>query len=98
MRVLKCGLRPASFVSGKRFADAVRIHRDIENSRHWQVDVTFREDDCRVRKGHSDANFRVIRRFALSMRKNKKSEKLGTKNKRLLAAWHTDYLAKVLFG
>lgn len=86
------------YVSGKRFADAVRTHWGIENSLHWQLDVTFREDDCRVRKGHSDANISVIRRFALSMLKNEKSEKLGIKNKRLLAAWDTDYLAKVLFG
>ncbi len=86
------------YVSGKRFADAVRAHWGIENSLHWQLDVTFREDDCRVRKGHSDANLSVIRRFALSMLKNEKTEKLGIKNKRLLAAWDTDYLAKVLFG
>lgn len=85
------------YVSGKRFSTAVRSHWGIENSLHWQLDVTFREDDCRVRKGHCDANLSVIRRFALSMLKNDKSEKLGIKNKRLLAAWDTDYLAKVLF-
>ena len=85
-------------MSGQRFADAVRTHWGIENSLHWQLDVTFREDDCRVLKGHSDANLSVIRRFALSMLKNEKSAKLGIKNKRLLAAWDTDYLAKVLFG
>ena len=83
------------YVSGKRFADAVRTDWGIENSLHWQLDVTFREDDCRVRKGHGDANLSVIRRFALSMLKN---EKPGIKNKRLLAAWDTDCLAKVLFG
>lgn len=42
-------------------------------------------------------NLRVIRRFALSTLKNDESRKLGIKNKRLLAAWDTDYLAKVLF-
>jgi predicted transposase YbfD/YdcC len=86
------------YVSGKRFADAVRSHWGIENSLHWQLDATFREDDCRVRKGNSDANLSVIRRFALSMLKNEKSEKLGVKNKRLVAAWDNEYLAKVLLG
>lgn len=86
------------YISGQRFAEAVRSHWGIENSLHWQLDVTFREDDCRVRKGNSDANLSVIRRFALSMLKNEKSEKLGIKNKRLLAAWNNEYLAKVLFG
>ena len=54
------------YVSGKRFAEAVRTHWGIENSLYWQLEVTFGEDDCRVRKGHSDANLSVIRRFALS--------------------------------
>ena len=73
------------YVSGKRFADAVRSNWGIENDLHWQLDATFREDDCRVRKGYSDANLSVIRSFALSMLKNDKSEKLRIK-KRLLAA------------
>ena len=86
------------YVSGKRFADAVRTNWGIENSLHWQLDVTFREDDCRVRQGHCDANLSVIHRYPFSMLKNEKYEKPGIKNKRLLAAWDTDYLAKVFFG
>lgn len=86
------------YVSGKRFADAVRSHWGIENCLHWQLDVTFREDDCRVRKGNCDANLSVIRRFALTMLKNNKSQKLGIKNKRLRAAWDTEFLSEVLFG
>ncbi|MGH7486981.1 MAG: ISAs1 family transposase, partial [bacterium] len=39
------------YISGKKFADAVRGHWGIENSLHWQLDVTFQEDQCRVRKG-----------------------------------------------
>jgi len=63
-----------------------------------QICFLWRGSVARVRKGHCDANLSAIRRFALSMLKNDKSEKLGIKNKRLLAAWDTDYLAKVLFG
>ena len=79
-------------------AAAVRSHWGIENCLHWQLDVTFREDDCRVRKGNCDANLSVIRRFALTMLKNNKSQKLGIKNKRLRAAWDTEFLSEVLFG
>jgi predicted transposase YbfD/YdcC len=50
------------YTSGKRFADAVRGHWGIENSLHWQLDVTFQEDQCRVRKGHADANLSLLRR------------------------------------
>jgi predicted transposase YbfD/YdcC len=38
-------------------SQAVRAHWGIENSLHWVLDVTFREDDCRIRRGDSPANF-----------------------------------------
>jgi len=86
------------YTSGKRFAEAVRGHWGIENSLHWQLDVTFQEDQCRVRKGHADANFSLLRRSSLSLLKNNKTEKVGVKNKRLCAAWNDDYRLEVLCG
>jgi len=86
------------FVSGKRFADAVRSHWAIENRLHWQLDVTFQEDQSRIRKGHADANFSSLRRMALSLLKNNHTKKVGVKNKRLLAALNEDYLTEVLIG
>ena len=88
----------SQFVSGKRFADAVRSHWSIENRLHWQLDVTFQEDQCRVRKGHADANLSLLRRSSLSLLKNNKTEKVGVKNKRLCAAWNDDYRLQVLTG
>lgn len=85
------------YVAAKRFAAGVRSHWGIENSLHWQLDVTFGEDQCRVRKGHADTNLSVLRRTALSLLKNEKSAKIGIKNKRLNAAWDETYLEKVLF-
>ena len=73
----------SKYVSGKRFAEAVRGHWGIENSLHWQLDLTFQEDQCRIRKGHADQNFSILRRTALSLLKNESSEKVGIKNKRL---------------
>jgi len=86
------------YVSGRRFAEAVRDHWGIENQLHWQLDVTFGEDQSRLRKGHADANFSILRRTALSLLKNELTAKVGIKNKRLLAAWDGTYRAKVLFG
>ena len=74
----------------------MRGHRGIENNLHWQLDVTFQEDQCRIRKGHADANFSILRRTALSMLKNESTLKVGIKNKRLTAGWDETYLAKVL--
>jgi predicted transposase YbfD/YdcC len=86
------------YVSGRRFAEAVRGHWSIENCLHWQLDVTFQEDQCRVRKGHADANLSILRRTALSLLKNETTHKVGIKNKRLTAAWDESYLEKVLLG
>ena len=42
---------------GASLASAIRSHWGIENRPHWVLDVTFREDDSRVRVGHAPANF-----------------------------------------
>ncbi|HEY2761747.1 MAG TPA: ISAs1 family transposase [Pirellulales bacterium] len=88
----------SGYFSGQRFAAAVRSHWGIENSLHWQLDVTFQEDQCRTRKGHADANCSLLRRAALSLLKNHRTEQIGVKNKRLYAAWNDDYRLQVLTG
>jgi len=88
----------SKLISARRFANAVRGHWSIENRLHWQLDVTFQEDQSRIRKGHADANFSSLRRTALSLLKNNKTSKVGVKNKRLSAGWDTDYLVEVLCG
>jgi predicted transposase YbfD/YdcC len=87
----------SKMMSARRFASAVRGHWGIENRLHWQLDVTFGEDQSRIRMGHADANFSILRRTALSLLKNNHSYKLGVKNKRLAAAWNDDYLLEILF-
>ena len=88
----------SKYLSGRRFAEAVRQHWGIENQLHWQLDVTFQEDQCRVRKGHADTNLSLLRRTALSLLKNEPTLKLGIKNKRLIAALDESYMEKVLAG
>lgn len=85
-------------VSGKKFGDLVRSHWGIENRCHWQLDVTFGEDQCRVRKQHGDVNLSTVRRTALSLLKRDLRAKCGVKNRRLTAAWDEDYLQQVVFG
>ena len=53
----------------KALLSAARAHWSIENNLHWQLDVTFREDENRTRKDHAALNFSVIRRAALNMLK-----------------------------
>ena len=54
--------------------------------------------ESRIRKGHADANFSLLRRTALSLLKNNSSKKVGIKNKRLLAACNDDYMLDVQLG
>ena len=85
-------------LSAKRFAACVRNHWSIENRLHWQLDVTFQEDQCRVRLGQADANLSILRRTVLSLLKNNHTQKIGIKTKRLLASASDEYLQEVLFG
>jgi len=83
-------------LTAKKFAAVVKGHWAIENELHWQLDDTFREDHCRIRKGNADANFSILRRTALTLLKNEKTAKLGVKNKRLSAGWNEEYMLQVL--
>ena len=72
--------------SARSFGAAVRGHWGIENSLHWQLDMSFGEGRSRVRKDHADANMGALRRLALGLLKNEASKKVGIKDKRLVAA------------
>lgn len=74
----------------------VRAHWNIENNLHWSLDVSFREDESRMRKGHAAENFSLVRKMALNLIKNEKTSKGGVKAKRMKAGWSERYLLKVL--
>ncbi len=83
------------FLSGKRFAQAVRGHWGIENSLHWVLDVTFDEDQSRVRERHVANNLSWLRRFAISLLKRHPS-KHSIKGKSQIAGWNNEFLTQVL--
>lgn len=83
-------------LNAERFAEAARDHWSVENSLHWGLDISFREDDCRVRKGHAPENLAILRRFALTLIKRDPSRKIGVKASRKAAGWDNDYLLHLL--
>jgi len=80
----------------KKIGRAIRSHWGIENSLHWTLDVTFSEDNSRIRKDNSPENFALLRRLAINLLKQEKSLKGSLKMKRYRAAMDNDYLTKVL--
>jgi predicted transposase YbfD/YdcC len=77
---------------------AVRSHWGIENKVHWVLDIVFREDDSRIRKGNGAENFAVLRHIALNLLRREKTVKRSLKGKRMKAGWDKNYLLKVLTG
>jgi predicted transposase YbfD/YdcC len=80
----------------KQLLAAIRDHWHIENKLHWVLDVTFREDDSRIRTGNADQNMTVLRHMALNLLKREQSTKRSIRGKRLKAGWDEGYLARIL--
>ncbi|HEX5503696.1 MAG TPA: ISAs1 family transposase [Thermomicrobiales bacterium] len=85
-------------LSAAAFGRAVRHHWGIENRVHWVLDVTFREDACRVRADHAPQNLAVLRHFALNLLRRERSHKGSIATKRFVAALDDSYLATILAG
>ena len=82
--------------SAERLLETVRRHWGIENGLHWTLDVTFGEDQCRIRKDHAPQNMATLRQVSHNLLKRETTLKVGIQGKRLQAGWREDYLLKVL--
>jgi predicted transposase YbfD/YdcC len=84
-------------VKVKQFAHAVRSHWGIENSCHWCLDVTYREDESRIRDEHLRENFAWLNRLTLSLLKQH-PDKDSVAMKRRACGWNDEYMLQVLSG
>lgn len=82
--------------NAKHLLQMIRSHWGIENKLHWVLDMSFREDESRVRQGNATENLAIMRHLCLNLLKRESSAKCGIKAKRLKAGWDMDYLFKVL--
>lgn len=83
-----------------KLSRAIRGHWSIENSQHWVLDVTFGEDDTKIRDKNAQKNMALMRKIALNKLSDKKAMLMGQnvslKQMRKICAWNPSYLLKLL--
>ncbi len=77
---------------------AIRSHWAVENALHWVLDVTFREDDSRVRDRTAARNLALLRKIALNIVGRDRTTKASVRARRKKAAWNDSYMLKLLVG
>ncbi len=86
----------SSLVANAKFmAAAIRDHWGVENGLHWVMDMVFRDDECRIRKGNAPANFTTIKHMANNLLRLSKDKK-SLRQKRHQAAWNEDYAFELI--
>jgi len=91
-RIYICSLvRPST----KQAGAYVRGHWGVENPLHWRLDMTFREDESRIRKDHGAENFSRLRRIAMNKLKSDPF-KMSLKCKRYKCSLDREYLIQML--
>lgn len=81
----------------KKIGNAIRSHWEVENKVHWVLDVTFKEDDSRIRMGDGAENVAVIRRFALNLARLH-PQKNSMRGKLKQAGWSDKFRSELIFG
>jgi predicted transposase YbfD/YdcC len=81
--------------SATNFNQDIRAHWGIENKLHWSLDVSFKEDNSRKRKGHSAANFALFSKITLNLLNNCPT-KMSKNSKRLKALLDDNFREKLL--
>ncbi|MFA0523260.1 ISAs1 family transposase, partial [Vibrio sp. 10N.222.52.C3] len=82
-------------LNAQQALDAIRNHWQVE-SMHWMLDVTFREDESRIRRGTGALAFNVLRKIALSLFKQDTSKNISMVRKKKIAALDDEYRSVLL--
>jgi len=77
---------------------AIRRHWTVENRLHWILDVTFREDDSRVRDRTEARNLAILRKIAINLMSRYRSPRISMRARRKQAAWNDEYMMSLLAG
>lgn len=85
-------------LDAERASSIVRSHWAVENKLHWVLDVTFREDESRIRRGNGAEVMNALRKITLNLIKQNTTRQASMKRKRKLAALDDDFRAEILLG
>ena len=85
----------SSKLSADKIGPMIRSHWSVENSLHWVMDMTFRDDECRIRTEHAPANFTTLRHMAHNLVR-KAGGKDSLRLRRKTAAWDDEFLASLV--
>jgi predicted transposase YbfD/YdcC len=81
----------------QKISDVIRQHWSIENKLHHCLDVTWKEDQSRIRMGNATENLAILRRTALNLLRRETSlPRESIKGRMEIAGWSEEYLMKVL--
>ena len=84
--------------NSEELLQSVRKHWQVENALHWTLDMTFREDESRIRKEYSAENFSIVRHIALNILKKDNTRKASIKRKLRMAALDDQFRTTLIKG
>jgi predicted transposase YbfD/YdcC len=76
----------------------VKSLRPTHHGLHWILDVTFREDDSRVRDRIAARNLAILRKIAVNLISRDRTARVSMRARRKQAAWNEDYILSLLTG
>ena len=83
-------------ISAKKIGNIIRKHWSIENSLHWVLDMSFGEDQSRIRKGNGPENMAILRHCSFNMIRAYKNKRQSIKGLRKQAGWDDNVLKGIL--
>lgn len=97
-RFYLCSMSPEEV---KKISFAIRSHWGVENSLHYVLDVTFKQDSSRLRTENGPENIGVLRHIAMNILRKAPPAKKNTPSinlKRKRASMDRDYLQEIIVG
>lgn len=82
-------------LDAKQALNAVRSHWQVE-SMHWVLDMTFREDESRIRKKQGSLVFNMMRKIAMAHFKQDTTKSASMARKKKMAGLDDDYRSNLL--